>query len=415
LRVLFANKFWFCSGGVERVIFDEVEWLEGLGHETVHFAAAHPDNQASPWSRYFPRYLDVSRGTRLTYPQKALAALRLFHNREAARRFEQLLADSAPDVIHAHSIHRQVSPSILAVAKRRGIPVVQTLHEYHHVCPADNLLRGGRIPCEPILCTAFGYGPALRNRCLRGSLPVTALSSAERLFQRATRSYERGVGLFISPSRFLAQKIREGGWRTPVKVIPNAVRVSTPGRGAKSDYFLFAGRLVEEKGIAVLSEAARLAGVRVVVAGDGPLRESLQRDGTLELRGWLGEREIATLTTEALASVVPSVWFENAPMSILEPMAAGTAVVASAIGGISEQIDDGVEGLLTEPGDAGSVASAMTRLASDAGLARRMGEAGRVRVRRDFSPEGHVGTLLDTYRELCGRSVEETEASGSCG
>jgi len=396
MRVLVANKFWYHRGGLERVMFDEIAWLEGAGHTVAHFSAAHPDNEESPWSEYFAPYLEIGADSGLSAGDKARAAARMFANRDAARLFSRLVADFEPDIIHAHGIHRQLSPSILLSAARRGVPVVQTVHDFHHVCPGDVMLRGGAVACEPRRCRRLWYGPAVSNRCVRGSRFASAVSAAETSFQRTRGAYERSVRRFISPSSFLARALVEGGWRIPCDVVPNAVPLSPVGGGG--DFVLYAGRLSPEKGVEVFLKAARMAGVRAVVAGEGPLGRDLR---TLfpeaVFRGRLDAVTVADLIGQSLACVVPSTCYENAPMSVLEPMAAGVPVVASRIGGIPEIVEDGVNGILLEPGNVEQLAIALVRLKNDPALAAGMGAAARRRIADHFSPEQHLSALLATY------------------
>lgn len=398
MRILVANKFWYRRGGLERVMFDEVEWLEAAGHEVAHFSTSHPDNEPSPWSGYFVPYLEIGPESALGAADKARAAVRMFSNGEAARRFARLVDEFRPDVVHVHGIHRQISPSVLAVARARGVPVVQTLHDYHHICPANVLLRPDGSVCDPRACGTLSYGAAVRYRCVQGSLAASALSAAETSFQRVRRIYERTIDRFIAPSRFLATLMADAGWRVPTTVVPNAVRPGACARADATAGFLYAGRLSPEKGVDVLLEAARAAGVAATIAGGGPIAWSLaERFSEARFTGHLTAEEVAALACDARAVVVPSVCFENAPMSVVEAMAVGVPVVASRLGGIPELLDDGVEGLLVPPGDVASLAAALGRLASDEALARSMGEAGRRRARRDFAPEVHLQRLLEVY------------------
>lgn len=396
MRVLVANKFWYRRGGLERVMFDEIAWLEKAGHDVAHFSTVHPANEYSPWREYFAPYLELGSEGGLSSGEKLTAALRMFSNPDARRRFTQLLADFQPDIIHVHGVHRQISPSILEAAHKAGIPIVQTLHDYHHICPADVLLWRGQAVCEPRRCGRLCHGAAVRGRCVRGSLAASALSAAETSFQRIRGIYERTVTRFISPSTFLADAMSSGGWSIPCDVVPNAVPVGSMWRGGK--YALFAGRLSHEKGVSTLLEAAQRAGVPVKVAGEGPLTGELRsRFKSAEFLGRVGGDTVQALIEESLACVVPSTWYENAPMSVLEPMAAGAPVVASAIGGIPELVEDEVSGLLVHAGDVEDLSRALGLLRDDKGLGARLGSAARARVAQHFSPEAHLAGVLRTY------------------
>ncbi|MBN1461771.1 MAG: glycosyltransferase family 4 protein [Armatimonadetes bacterium] len=398
MRILFANKFWYRRGGLERVMFDEIEWLQDAGHEIAHFSTTHPRNDPSPWADYFVPYLELGEAGGLSSRQKLMAAARLFHNGVAARQFSRLLEDFRPDVVHAHGIHRQISTSILGVARRRQVPVVHSLHDYHLICPADVLLYRGSIPCQPRRCGSVWFGPCVTGRCVRGSLPASALSAAEITWARVRRAYTRGIDRFICPSEFTRAQMQNAGWKTPMDVIRNAVPVD-PVDPRLGDYFLVIGRLSREKGVEISTEAAVFADVPLVVAGDGPLRQSLEaKYPRATFTGHLPTEEVLALIHGARAVVVPSLALENAPMSVLEPMTAGVPVIASRTGGIPEQVTDGVDGLLVPPGDAEALGKAMQRLAKDGDLARRLGARARMTVAQRFSVAEHVTALERTYQ-----------------
>jgi glycosyltransferase involved in cell wall biosynthesis len=415
LRVVIASKFWYQRGGLERVMFDEIAGLQERGHAVAGFSTRHPENVASEWSDYFAPYLELGRGSSISSADRARAIGRMFSNRPAAASFDRLLVDFRPDVVHVHGIHRQLSPSILFAAQRRGVPVVQTLHDYQHVCPADVLLRGGITPCDPPRCGPLNTLPCIANRCVRGSLATSAISAAERCWQRSRRAYERTVSRFISPSRFMADVMRSGGWTLPIDVVPNAVcNVDSAGRNDEG-FFLIASRLSAEKGIDVAARAARDAGVELVVLGDGPERGRLESEFPgLGFRGHVSADEVRGYLLRCRAAVLPTTCIENAPMAILEAMSVGIPVISSRVGGVPEQVRDGVDGLLVPPGDAAALCSAMRTLATDEGLARRMGASAQQRARDSFGFDGHMKSLVAVYKRALGRA-EANDAGAERG
>jgi glycosyltransferase involved in cell wall biosynthesis len=405
MRILVANKFWYRRAGLERVMFDEIAWLLDAGHEVAHFSTNHPDNIDSPWSGYFAPYLEIGAGGALTLDEKHTALARMFWNAEAARRFARLLAAFRPHVVHVHGIHRQISPSILVEARRWGVPIVQTLHDYHPICAAGDLLLGGRVACDPPRCGAVNVLPCALHRCVQNSPARSALAAAELLSRRWLSRGPDLVDAFISPSHYLAEVVHAGGLnRRPIHVLPNAVppRDATPlGKG--SVFFVYAGRLSREKGLMTLMRAARIAHISLVIAGDGPLRNALSTDKAdgVTLLGRVDGPTVDDLLARCRAAVVPSEWAENAPMAVLEPMALGRPVVASRMGGIPEQVRDGREGILTAPGDALGLAAALRLLADDEALAGRLGAAGRTRALAHFGPQQHTTGLLGIYESVC--------------
>jgi glycosyltransferase involved in cell wall biosynthesis len=404
LRVLVASKFWYQRGGLERVMFDEIAGLEAAGHAVAGFSTTHPDNVPSPWSEYFAPYLELGAGSALPLADKVRAVARMFSNRPAASAFDRLLADFRPDVVHVHGIHRQLSPSILFVAKRRRIPVVQTLHDYHHACPAAVLLRGGSVPCDPPLCGPLNTLPCVTARCVRGDATISVISAAETSWQRARRAYERTVDRFISPSHYLSTVMRQAGWTLPIDVVPNGVDSARVGERQDEGFFLVASRLSPEKGVSFAARAAMEAGVPLVVLGDGPERERLLADfPALDLRGHVTADEVQRQLLRCRAAVMPSTAIENAPMSILEALSLGVPVISSSVGGVPEQVRDGREGLLVPAGDIDALAAAMRRLAGDPALASRMGHDARQRAREAFGFDRHMRGLVAVYERALRR------------
>jgi glycosyltransferase involved in cell wall biosynthesis len=404
MRILMANKFWYRRGGQERVVFDEVAWLEEAGHDVAHFSAQHPENDASPWSEYFAPYLEIGIDSTLSVRERAQAAGLMFWNAEAARRFARLLRAFKPDIVHVHGIHRQLSPSILVEARKAGVPVVQTLHDCHPICPADVLLLGDAVACLPPRCGRFNLLPCVFYKCVHRSRARSLLATAELLWRRWGIRYESLVDAFISPSRYLASLIAAGAYSgTPIHVLPNSVPSHSYGRDASTgETFVYAGRLAHEKGLPTLLRAATLAQVRLVVAGDGPMAAQLRSSApaNVSFLGRLGGDAVDQLLRDCRGAVLPSECVENAPMAVLEAMMLGRPIVATSMGGIPEQVRDGIDGLLVRAGDDVELAAALRILADSPDLADRMGRAAHERATALYGPEGHTAGLLGVYRSV---------------
>ncbi len=404
LRIVMANKFWYRRGGLERVMFDEVEWLENAGHEVAHFSTRHPQNETSPWSDYFSPYLEIGINGTLPVRDQADAVARMFWNRQAAQRFARLLRDFKPDLVHVHGIHRQISPSILFEATRAGVPVVQTLHDYHPICPADVLLLGDRVACDPPHCGRVNVMPCVLYHCVHRSRRRSAIAALELTWRRWIIRYERLIDAFICPSRYMARRIANDEFpHTPMHLLPNAVPLVTP-QGSSSDgrSFVYAGRLAHEKGLPTLLEAARLAGVPLVVAGEGPMSDALRDSAppNVTFLGRLSGDAVDDLLRDCRAAVLPSECVENAPMGVLEAMMLARPVIATQMGGIPEQVRDGIEGFLVRPGDVAGLAGALSVLAGSPDLADEMGRAAFARASSLFGPERHTAGLVRIYQSV---------------
>ena len=172
----------------------------------------------------------------------------------------------------------------------------------------------------------------------------------------------------------------------------------------------FTGKLCEQKGIFELLQATvglrrEFPDLRVECAGDGDLDEvercvnSMGLAAHVRLHGWIGGRRRGELLARASVFVLPS-HAEGLPVSLLEAMAAGCAVVASSVGGIPAVVEDGFNGLLVPPGDSRALERALARLIADPALAREMGRAARATIANRFTPERTVAQVEELYSEL---------------
>lgn len=396
MKVLLANKFFFRNGGSEVVMFQERDFLLRGGHAVVDFAMQDERNVESPYASHFVSRQDYRGGG----TGRLRSALAFVHSPEAVRRIGGLIDATRPDLVHCHNIYHQLTPSIIGAAKTRGVPVALTLHDYKPVCPAYTRLRGGK-PCSD--CLDGDFGSVLRHRCAEGSLGKSALLYAEAVVQRRLGNYEK-VDRFIAPSRFMAESVAHRIPAGRIALLYNGVGMAnSPDAGGDEGYALFLGRLSHEKGVETLLRAHAAANGRwpLVVAGSGPLLDDLKaqyRHATFT--GHLSGSALQRTLAGAAVVVVPSEWYENCPMSVLEAMAQGKPVVGSRMGGIPELVADGETGLLFEAGNAAELGACLDRLMAEPALRQCMGRAARARAEREFSLERHNAGLLEIYAGL---------------
>lgn len=407
MKILMINSFNYLRGGGERCFFDLSDLLRARGHEVIPFCMDHPKNLPSEYQDYFVSYIDFP--TELGKPglsPKLRVLERVLYSREARDKVEALLADTRPDLVHIHGFIHEMSTSILPALKAAGLPVVQTLHDYKPACPNTTFVSNDRV-CEA--CKGGRYFNMTRFRCKRGSLSASALATAEAYFHDVFRLYQPNIDRFISPSRFLSDKMAEHGIRTPITTIPNFINpdlfqpVYDPG-----NYFVFAGRLVRVKGIMTLLEAMRHVKSDAIlnIAGAGELEPEMRQYvadhnlSNVRFLGHLGTDELAHLVQHALFTVVPSEWYENYSMTVIESLACGTPVIGANIGGIPEQVRDGWNGHLFAPGDAVELAARMQHLLDDRDQAIEMGRRGRRQIETVNGPEAHYEQTMQVYESM---------------
>lgn len=407
MKVLQVNKYHYVRAGAERYVFDLSRLLESHGHEVVPFAMHHPDNVPTPWSRFFVPERRFDRREGLVKDAEKVATM--LWSRDAAMRLRALLREFRPDVAHIHNIYHHLSPSILSVLRREGIPVVWTVHDFKWICPNYKLFTEGD-PCER--CHVYRYWNAVAHRCVDESRAASAVAAVEMALHRLGGWYERDVARAIAPSAFLRNLLgRWGKDLSKITHLPNLMDAAPLAhiRSTLGDEVVYAGRLSEEKGVArVLELAAALPGTRFRIVGTGPLEAALKKTaGAQDLRnvafaGFLAGDDLFRAIAAARLVLVPSRWFENFPYAVLEAMALGKTVVASATGGIPEIVEDGISGFLVPPDDRLAWVDTVGRLVQDGDMLAATGERARRRVAA-FSPARHYERLMQVYGDVLAR------------
>jgi glycosyltransferase involved in cell wall biosynthesis len=364
------------------------------------------DNLPSEYAEFFVSNLDFNGTDGLR--GKLKAAGRILYSFEAKANISRLLARERPDIAHLHNICHQISPSIIDELKGRGVPVVMTLHDYKLTCPAYTLLSNGSI-CDD--CAGGRFYKAFTKNCIKGSRLKSALSVIEMyLHHRVLRLYDK-VDFFISPSRFLMDKTREMGFEGRIVHLPNSVDASAlePSFAAEDRTVVYFGRLSTEKGVGTLIEAAAGLNVKLNIIGDGPERARLEaksaRADNIRFLGYKKGNELHEEIKRSMFVVIPSVWQENNPRSVLEAFALGKAVVGARIGGIQELVRDGETGMTFEPGDVADLREKIVTLATDDRKFVKMGRTARGYVEREFNTEIHYWELMNIYTEAINKAT----------
>ena len=326
MKILQANKFFFINGGSETVMFQERDFLLQNGHQVIDFSMQDERNFSSQYSDYFVgnRSYKQAESSKLS---KITDAIAFVHSSEAVKNISRLISDTKPDIVHCHNIYHQLTPSIIGAAKKLGVPVVLTLHDYKPVCPTYNRLQQGK-PCSK--CLDGDFTQVLRNKCANGSLGKSALLFAEATVQRLMGNYEK-VDAYIAPSQFMQQSIAHRVPENRIKQLYNGIDVNSISVSAADEgYVLYIGRLVPEKGVERLLKAHANTANKwpLIVAGTGPLLDVLKAQYNPSIFvGHLAGDALKSMIEKAAVVVVPSEWYENCPMSVLEAMAYGKPVV----------------------------------------------------------------------------------------
>ncbi|MDB9529343.1 glycosyltransferase family 4 protein [Oscillatoria sp. CS-180] len=394
MKILLVNDYATPTGGAELLMFALRDGLRRRGHD----------------ARLFSTNAQAKMGDRLA-DYECLGTTSRFRtllqswNPWAARRLQHVLTDFQPQIVHVKIFLTQLSPSILPLLQT--IPSLYYVAWYRPICPLGNKILPNGSPC------AERYGAACyRNGCvpLHDWLPLMKQMQQWRQWQPV---FDRIVANSHAVQR---QLIAEG---IPSKAV---IECGVPRRSPRppltsSPTVVFAGRLVREKGVDILLQAFRQViehcpDAKLLIAGDGPERDHLQalitELGLSEVVSLLGHlpRDIMEMHfNQAWVQAVPSRWAEPFGMVAAEAMMRGTAVVASASGGLADIVQNGKTGVLVPPGNITHLASALLLLLQDRSLSETWGQAGRAIALTQFDESAFVDKFVDQYEAILGESA----------
>ncbi|MEQ4512710.1 MAG: glycosyltransferase family 4 protein [Dickeya sp.] len=399
MKVLLVNKFFYIKGGAETVYFQEYDRLKAAGVEVMTFSMQHENNFPSDYAAYFVDNVDYHQRSGVVGAIKT--AVNFIHNSQACKKLRALLHQEKPDIVHFHNIYHQLTPSLISVARECGCKTVLTAHDYKMICPSYTMLRDGNV-CDA--CVTGSVFNAFKYRCQQGSASKSLLLSLEAGWQAIARHYQQ-LDAIISPSEFLRGQLLRKLPHSRIDVIVNGINDDLPLEADEDDgYFLFIGRLSREKGVATLARAHQQMknNMPLKIVGNGPLYDELVAQfPDAEFLGYKQQgEELNRLIKRARAVVVPSEYYENCSMSVLESMAFAKPVVGGRIGGIPEQIRDKVDGILFEPGNVQALAEILDYLALNPQQAKEMGRNARQRLSEKYSLNKHTAALLALYQEI---------------
>ncbi len=391
LRILQLHNHHAAKGGAMEVLDHERQLLLAAGHEVEQLTLPATDE------------LDLSplrQGAKAVWNKEfAIATV------AAIRRFR-------PDIAHVHTPFPLMSPAVFRATHACGVPTVATVHSFRLACVAATCVRDDAI-CEDCVGKRVKW-PAVVHRCYHGSTLGSAALAGSLTLHHAIGTFTHSVDCYLTLTDFARRLLERDGFPADKIVVkPNSVPDPGVGRGpdpAAPRYLLFAGRLIEIKGIRTLLEAWQRADVgelRLVVAGDGELRPLVEAtaaaDRSIDFRGWIAESDVTDLMAGALATVVPSQWYEGLPLVILRSLSVGTPVLVSDLENISAELLEDGAGRSFAVGDVGALGGLLADVAGNPVLLHQLRGKARASFSARYSPAVDLKRLTDVYRSLAGR------------
>lgn len=371
MKILQINNYNYLKGGSEKVYQVTIELLKANGHQVRYFSIADPRNE------------ELCKGNAVDIQNwrnakgvigKLKGVCDFIYNRQVAKQLESYLNNFYPDVAHLHIFYGNLSNAIVDVLHKHQIPMVQSVHEFRLLCPAYTCLDSHLEICEKCAKETLKLSCVLK-RCVKNSLPMSAIAAMECFVRDCFYNYQKNISAFIMVSRFIENKHIEYFPHIASKChqIYNSIDVDYYEKFVipvccKERYYLYLGRLSYEKGIKTLIDVFReKSHLRLKIVGTGmaedELKEYVQRHriSNIEFVGFVSGDKLLNIASAARFTMVPSEWYENNPLSIIESLALGTPVIGSDIGGIPELIVEGKNGFLHNPKDEQSLSEALKR------------------------------------------------------
>lgn len=382
MRILMLHNRYLQTGGEDGCFQMEVDLLRRFGCDVVTFE---------------------ENNTRIEDIGVLRTALRSVWSLESYRKVRKILRDKDCDVLHVQNFFPLLSPSVYYAARADGVPVVQTLHNYRLMCPVGTFSRDGQT-CEDCSNKVFPW-PGIAHRCYRDSMTATTAVGAMISINRAIGTWHDKVDAYIVLTEFMRQKYIAGGFPAEKLYIkPNFLDPDPqPGSGA-GGYAFYAGRLEKEKGIATLLKAWERIGsdLPLKIAGEGSLEPDVkaakERGYPIEFLGWQSPDEVLELMGKATILLQPTELFEGHPRVAVEAFARGLPVVASRIGAMTEMVEDGVSGILFNPGDPDHLAEKVAWAVNNSAELSAIGANARREFEKKYAADQNFEILMDIYR-----------------
>jgi len=407
MKVLLINNCHWPRGGSEAVYFNTAKLLNAHGHEVIFFSREDKYNIKTSDKEYFT-----------AQPGGLKKIKNIFANSDAAQKLEEILEKEKLDIAHAHLFWGGISPSIIKVLHKHGVPFVHTAHDYRMVCPAYLLKDGKGQFCER--CKGGKFYHCALHRCSKGNLVESLLMTAEMYYRNHKWHPAKEIDRIIFVSNFSKQK--HLAFDKQFSDAKTTVLYNCPGENVENSlylerdtfgsYYLFYGRLSQEKGVPTLIKAfEKFPQLNLRIVGTGPIEDELRvycnekKLINIDFCGYKTGKELYDLVAGAKYVCVPSECYENNPMTIVEAYSLGTPVIGAAIGGISEIVADKDTGFTFESGSTESLTEAIGKASSlsreeYALQKRRAYEFGK----ENFSREKHLEQLLKIYEECINKS-----------
>lgn len=406
MKVLQINNYHYVRGGSDRVYFETSKLLEKNGHDVLFFSVKDELAEKHYSDKYFIEPFNYENIGSLN---KIKMAVQFLYNKEAHDNLELLIKNEKPDIAHLHIFYGHLTSSILPVLAKYNIPAVMSVHDYRMLCPA-NVMRDneGKI-CEK--CSEGNYFNCMFGKCTKQSLVYSSIAAMECFVRDRFFPYEKYIDKFIMVSQFIMDKHIQykPSLISKCEQVYNFIDLDKYSPNfSHEDYYLYFGRLSREKGVMTLLKAWRnFPDLQLKIVGTGEIEEDAKRYidrynmVNVELVGFLNGDALFDVVKKSKFICVPSEWYENNPMTVIEGFALGKPVIGAKIGGIPELIMEGFNGYLFDSGDLDDLTNSIKKAESVSDdHYSLLGKNARNFAEEHFNESKHYKELLKVYERL---------------
>jgi glycosyltransferase involved in cell wall biosynthesis len=376
MRILLVHNAYGKFSGEEAVFNAQAKLLKDNGHEVLLFERSSAEIK--------------------TLWDKVRAFFSGIYNPFSSKKIRILLQERKPDIIHVHNLFPFISPSILPVCRKAGIPVVMTVHNYRLLCPNGLHMTNGQL-CER--CNGGNEWWCVIRNCENGFFK--SFGYALRTYiARYFRLFFDNITAYACLTEFHKRKLIAAGFpEERIFVLPNMCDIQAEVPSPLGDYVGFIGRVSLEKGIDILLACARiLPTIPFRIAGHYDyIPKNIPPN--VEFCGFLRGNALHKFRQGMKMAVMPSQWYETFGLILVEAAMYGKPVIATRLGAMAEIVDDGITGFLFELGNAEDLANKIKILWDNTESCTSLGKAGRLKALREYSSDKYYTRLLDLYKK----------------
>lgn len=401
MKILLVNKFHYLKGGSEKYYFELAKLLKEHGHQVAFFSMQDEKNITTGDKEYFVEKIDLNTGSKLK-------ALDVIFSKTNYEKMKEALEDFKPDIVHINNFQRQLSASIIKAIKEKNISIVFTAHDVQAICPAITMMDNNKNICEK--CIHGKYLNCIKKKCNKDSTLKSIIGAIEGYYYRINKIYTKKIDYIITPSEFYKIKLIEDGISgDKIEAIHNFVELSKYDlKTLDEGYALYFGRLSKEKGILNLINAfSKMDRGALYIAGEGPEKETIEKiikennmQDRVKLLGFLNSDEMKEYIRKCKFVVVPSIWYENCPYSVMETLAIGKPVIGADIGGIPELVRNNECGLIYDYDNTTELYEKMKRMFEDKELTEKFGKNAKKLAINLYGKELYYKKIFNIYEKL---------------